>query len=273
VTVRMPFRQCMCMLPLMWSFVLLLLAGQGQSSPLLDPRIEHAFVLRNDAKAPMTIQLLQTSCGCTQATFGKISLPLTLAPGQKATLTVSLNAAELGSGDATKYIWVFAHGQSAPAVTLAVTGRAASEFQVSPRTLDFGTATGPQSARTLTVTLSPRLLAAGIVPRLTSANPDVQITPASPQAPLSAAPSGKVQVATASASGAAPAAVETYHVMVSPKAHPGPIKGTVTVSLTQAGPDGLKDMAVILVPLAGQVAVGLPASVKQESVIPTPTRK
>ena len=85
--------------------------------------LEHTFTLHNDGTAPVTVDRLQSSCGCTTAFLaGNQDLPLTVGPGGIIDVRVSIIPHRLAPGPTEKSVWVFTHGAEEASVLLEVTG-------------------------------------------------------------------------------------------------------------------------------------------------------
>ena len=72
----------------------------------------HAFVLRNTGDAPVTIERVTSSCGCTVAEFDE-----TIPPGGEGTVRAELDTLMV-NGSGSSSIEVYVAGQEAPAATL-----------------------------------------------------------------------------------------------------------------------------------------------------------
>ena len=85
--------------------------------------LEHTFTLRNSGTAPVTVDRLQSSCGCTTAFLaGDQDLPLTVGPGGIIPVRVSIAPHRLTPGPMEKSVWVFTHGAADASVLLEITG-------------------------------------------------------------------------------------------------------------------------------------------------------
>lgn len=85
--------------------------------------LEHTFTLRNAGTAPITVDRLQSSCGCTTAFLaGDQALPLTVGPGGIIPVRVSVAPHRLAPGPMEKSVWVFTHGAADSSVLLEITG-------------------------------------------------------------------------------------------------------------------------------------------------------
>lgn len=88
-----------------------------------DSPLEHTFTLRNSGTTPVTVDRLQSSCGCTTAFLaGDQSLPLTVGPGGIIPVQVSIAPHRLAPGPTEKSVWVFTHGAVDSNVLLEITG-------------------------------------------------------------------------------------------------------------------------------------------------------
>jgi len=85
--------------------------------------LEHLFTLRNANAGPVTVDRLQSSCGCTTASLGgDLDLPLTVGPGGLLPVRVRVAPHRLAPGPVEKSVWVFTHGASDAPVLLEITG-------------------------------------------------------------------------------------------------------------------------------------------------------
>ncbi len=83
----------------------------------------HTFTLRNDSAAPITVDRLQSSCGCTTAFLAdNHDLPLTIGPGGIVSVQVSVAPHRLSPGPIEKSVWVFTHGAADASLLLEITG-------------------------------------------------------------------------------------------------------------------------------------------------------
>jgi len=85
--------------------------------------LKHTFTLRNEGTTPITVDRLQSSCGCTTAFLaGDQNLPLTVGPGGIIPVRVSIAPHRLAPGPTEKSVWVFTHGAADASVLLEITG-------------------------------------------------------------------------------------------------------------------------------------------------------
>ena len=136
--------------------------------------LEHTFTLRNSGTAPVTVDRLQSSCGCTTAFLvGDQNLPLTVGPGGIIPVQVSVAPHRLAPGPMEKSVWVFTHGASDASVLLEITGT----LQDDP---DPGavTPTAPAAAPAAAPAITPTIPAAG--PATPAAAPAPQVSQLAP---------------------------------------------------------------------------------------------
>jgi hypothetical protein len=182
--------------------------------------LQRAYTIKNGGSAPVIIQGITTSCGCTRASLDDHGLsgrgptvtggPVTLAPGQSAQLSITVNVSELHPGPIRKTITVSGASDASPLATIDLFATLVPAIAFSPQTIDFGPAeAGVAHTATLTATVDPKLLSRGKVPDLRSSDPSVRITllPVSPvQRPGSSVPL-------------------TYQLTLAPDAPLGPVSG------------------------------------------------
>ena len=95
--------------------------------------VAYTYTLRNDGDAPLRIEHLKSSCGCTVAVASERDVP----PKQVGRVTVTLDTARI-TGRTTKVATVYTNDPDAPAVGLALTGQVLADLVVSPTPLYLG---------------------------------------------------------------------------------------------------------------------------------------
>lgn len=92
--------------------------------PLSDETpLTHIFLLRNNAKTPLTVERVAVSCDCVQTTIGESrTLPVQIAPGQTVPVEVSLSLRRLVPGPVSKSAWVYLHGAGDNGLRLEMRG-------------------------------------------------------------------------------------------------------------------------------------------------------
>ena len=101
---------------------------------LSDPApLEHTFTLRNAGTVAVTVDRLQSSCGCLTALLdGAQSPPLTVGPGGIVPLHVSIAPHRLVPGPLVKSVWVFTHGAEEAALRLDIVGTLQDDAAPTP---------------------------------------------------------------------------------------------------------------------------------------------
>ena len=109
--------------------------------------LEHTFTLRNVGTAPITVDRLQSSCGCTTAFLaGDQDLPLTVGPGGIIPVRVSIAPHRLAPGPIEKSVWVFTHGASDASVLLEITGTMQDDPDTGPAPVPAAPPLAPAAA-------------------------------------------------------------------------------------------------------------------------------
>jgi len=96
-------------------------------------KVDHLFTIRNKGDAPLTIESVKASCGCTAVSSTSSVIP----PGKKGEIKASFNSANF-SGTIHKTIAVHSNDPKIPSYTLTITGNVVSEVQLTPVQLDLG---------------------------------------------------------------------------------------------------------------------------------------
>ncbi|UCH34746.1 MAG: DUF1573 domain-containing protein [Armatimonadota bacterium] len=92
--------------------------------------VEHEFVFRNVGDAPLVIEQVRTSCGCT----GALVTEKQVAPGGEGRVKATFRTTSY-KGDQRKSIYVETNDPEQPRVTLALIGYVMVEVEVSPATI------------------------------------------------------------------------------------------------------------------------------------------
>jgi len=178
--------------------------------------IKHVFKLHNNSDAAVTIARVQAACGCTTA-LPDNGVPgdyKPVDPGKDLTLNISIDPGHLYAGAIDKMVWVYLPNENAPAFTLHMTGTMTAAANFEPALLNLGTVqAGKSLTQKLTVTMDTSAYGDN-PPDPVSTNTDLKIVRAA--APASPAPLAN-QV------------VRNYDVTLSPKAHIGPLQGTIAM--------------------------------------------
>lgn len=94
---------------------------------------DHSFAFRNTGSAPVTIQRVGTSCGCTAAAPSS----RVINPGQSGEIKVTFDSSGF-NGPVNKEIFVYTDDPAKPANTLVMKGVVVEELVVTPGSLNLG---------------------------------------------------------------------------------------------------------------------------------------
>ncbi len=141
--------------------------------------VKHKFILTNATQSAMSLDHIQSSCGCTSAVVeekGK-NFPFVLPPGQQVAIEVSVDSTNLAPGLLHKAVWVYLKGQSSPAATLDITGILKTGAFFSPSTLNFDkVAVGTDHSMLLSLTTDPKIILNPATLRLIASNSDLAVS-------------------------------------------------------------------------------------------------
>jgi hypothetical protein len=180
-----------------------------------DKPLAHDFTLQNTTAAPVVLDQIKTSCGCTTATVGTGTngACTTIPAGKQITVHVSIDPSLLSRGDNNKFVYVNIVGQTDPALTIDISGTGTTSVYAKPSALDFGSVqAGAQQSLPIKVTYD-RSLYRGKLPAPSCDNPDVKIALNTSAPEISA---GSVLT-------------RTYTVTLLPHAHLGNVDATINI--------------------------------------------
>ena len=207
----------------------------GETSLLDEPQIVHTFRLRNDGTTPLTLESLVPSCHCTTALVEPDGALPTLAPGQRASVRMTIVAEPYLTGTLLKSVAVYAKGIADPVATLEIHAVLRPSVVLAPEALDFGTvAAGQPRSLTLTARLDSRLLSGGTPPKIIASDPDIRIDASADSA-------------------AGPSRAFTYRVTLERDAALGPVRDLLRFAPTAGDASGLSLADGPTVPVTGQV--------------------
>ncbi|MFN8543527.1 MAG: DUF1573 domain-containing protein [Candidatus Binatia bacterium] len=95
--------------------------------------VSHAFRLENGGTAPLRIENLKSSCGCTVALAGGH----VIAPGAFGEVTIRLESGRL-AGRTVKTVTVYTNDPASPSVGLTLTGQVVTDLIATPTPLYLG---------------------------------------------------------------------------------------------------------------------------------------
>ena len=154
----------------------------GKQGVLDSPRVEHAFRFRNRTGAPLRLQRVVTSCGCTSAVItaegsaaSSSGLPI-LAPNQEASVRLTIDLTQLQPGQLLESVTLYAAGKLEPVARFEIAGFLVPTVSFSPAVADFHRAeAGKPQTVLLTAYLDPRVIRAGTVPVPRATNPAIRV--------------------------------------------------------------------------------------------------
>jgi hypothetical protein len=95
--------------------------------------VEHVFRLTNGGDAPLVIEQVKSTCGCTVG----VASAREVAPGGEGRVIVTLDTARL-AGRTTKVVTVYSTDPATPVLALALTGEVVADLVVTPPALYLG---------------------------------------------------------------------------------------------------------------------------------------
>lgn len=132
--------------------------------------VKHIFRLKNAGTAPLAINAVRTSCGCTAAQPTKSQL----LPGEESSIAVSFDT-RADHGPATRTITVFTNDPNHQQLQLTMRGDVKVQVEASPSLVMFERikrGTEPSLQVTLTDEMPDRTFKVGPI---TNANPDIKV--------------------------------------------------------------------------------------------------
>ncbi len=212
-------------------------------------KVVHTFLLRNDTKAPIVIQHVQTSCGCmttpvsadghdrlTVAPGALMRFPVTLDTGRAPEVSIAIRTGQ----PIDKQVWIYAVGQPVHAAAiLTFHGRISGGVAFDPPQLAFGQIDSDRGVvRTVRVIFAPGMFAPGRTRLRVSGDSPLRVTA------VDATPPSKVKGAGEIA--------RTYRIEIAPHAPIGLLSGQLTVEgLAVTGPSVSKGLPSLA--FAGEV--------------------
>jgi hypothetical protein len=218
----------------------------GDVDPVEKPRVEHKLMLINGGDKPVTIDKVDTSCSCTAAVVGEgKTLPLTLAPGEKAPLKVGLNVLSLHSGVVRKSVRVFGPGGATPEIAVEVRAKVLDAMSVEPRVIEVGklTAANAQPLR-VTAKVDSRWLEPGQSLQVMNMCPSLVVVPGAKETVTSGTPAKSM-------------VLSQFDVKLSPDAPMGLVSGSIVfqvrIPAKLAGGAGVTLTKTVNAPVTGEI--------------------
>ena len=95
--------------------------------------VTHEFRFRNDGDAPLVIDRVKSSCGCTAV----LAADKTVPPGQSSALTARFDSGRF-RGNVQKLIYLYSNDPARPMVQLKVKANVIPILDIEPATASFG---------------------------------------------------------------------------------------------------------------------------------------
>jgi len=96
-------------------------------------KVEHVFRVANTGDAPLRLEQVKSTCGCTVALISDPDVP----PGREGRVAVTLDTARM-AGRVTKVVTVYTNDPETPTASLALTGTIWADLVASPTALYLG---------------------------------------------------------------------------------------------------------------------------------------
>lgn len=109
--------------------------------------VRHRFAFSNTGDAPLNVEKVGSSCGCTAA----LASAKVLAPGENGEIQASFDSARF-RGEINKTVYLYTNDSARPMVQLQIKGTVREEVTLEPQLVNFGTVT-PKRTVTTKVTL------------------------------------------------------------------------------------------------------------------------
>ena len=108
--------------------------------------VRHSFVFTNSGSAPLTIDKVSSSCGCTAALVSTKEL----APGASGEIQTSFDSTRF-RGPVKKTVYLYTNDPARPLVQMYLKGTVKEELALNPQMVNFGTVAAKQTVRTSVV--------------------------------------------------------------------------------------------------------------------------
>lgn len=105
--------------------------------------VHHTFAFSNGGDAPLTIDKVNSSCGCTAA----LASARTLAPKAAGELKTSFDSTRF-RGEVSKIVYLYTNDPVRPMVQMEIKGKVLTEVSLEPQLINFGAVAAERTART-----------------------------------------------------------------------------------------------------------------------------
>ncbi len=105
--------------------------------------VRHTFIVSNSGDAPLTIDKVNSSCGCTAALVSA----KVLAARATGELQTSFDSTRF-RGDVSKTVYLYTNDPARPVAQLEIKGKVLTEVTLEPQLVNFGTVSTQRTAKT-----------------------------------------------------------------------------------------------------------------------------
>jgi hypothetical protein len=105
--------------------------------------VRHKFIFTNTGSAPLTVEKVSSSCGCTAA----LASAKILAPGESGEIQATFDSTRF-RGAIKKTVYLYTNDPAQPLLHLYVKGNVREELALTPQMVNFGTLTPKKTAKT-----------------------------------------------------------------------------------------------------------------------------
>ena len=203
----------------------------GAVDPIATPRIERAFILRNDGKLPLSITRLKTSCGCESAAFLRDGREqphpeqktAILLPGEQAEIRLAVSLSGQQGYAKHAFLWVYGKESTEALASVEIVAQIEPSVIFEPPLLRFSSAVaGSKQTISFSAAFDPRLLTPGQTIAVTGSSVFIQVE---------AEKSEQLEKR-----GEKTFRVRSFHATLLPAAPSGRISGSVSFGLTEPAP-------------------------------------
>jgi len=95
--------------------------------------VRHVFVFTNSGTAPLKVEKVSSSCGCTAA----LASAKIVAPGERGEVQTSFDSTRF-RGSVSKTVYLYTNDPAQPMVQLQLKGKVQAEVSIEPQLVNFG---------------------------------------------------------------------------------------------------------------------------------------
>lgn len=109
--------------------------------------VVHDFIIQNTGDEPLTIENVESDCGCTAVVFSK-----QIPPNGKGKVSVELNTIDYGGNFIQKYLEIFSNDPKTPVLSLTIRGTVDKFVDIDPLTAYLKGRSGTDIKTQVTIT-------------------------------------------------------------------------------------------------------------------------